>query len=89
MSCFDHGGILKNKILEILAPKGNRQLENIRANSQLKWRALAQLSRLPEKKKYPLADWSEAVSCLLSCSVHFDTYAQVISSLRPFSQGLK
>lgn len=80
---------MKNKLLEILAPKGTKQLENIRANSQLKWRALAQLSRLPEKEKYPLADWSEAVSYLLCCSVHFDTYAQVANSLRPFSQGLK
>lgn len=80
---------MENNILEVIAPKGTRQLENIRANSQLKWRALAQLSRLSEKGKYPLADWSEAVSCLLGCSVHFDTYAQVANSLKPFSQGLK
>lgn len=80
---------MKNKVLEVIAPKGSRQLENIRANRELKWRALAQLSRMPEKGAYSLADWSEAVSCLLGCTVHFDNYAQIKNSLKPFSHGLK
>lgn len=80
---------MKNRILEEIAPKGDKQLRNIRSDPALKWRALARLHATRGKEQYPLEEWSQAVSCLLGCAVCFESYAQVRDSLKPFAQGLK
>lgn len=44
--------------------------------------------RFKGKEQYPLAEWSEAVSYLLGCTVHFESYGQLTASLKPFAKGM-
>ena len=40
---------------------------------------------MENKEKYPLKEWEEAVSYLLGCEVHFNSYEEIGKSLKPFS----
>ena len=55
-----------------------------RSSSGARW----QLHDLKGKEQYPLAEWSEAVSYLLGCTVHFESYGQITASLKPFAKGM-
>ena len=44
---------------------------------------------VPGKREYPLKDWDEAVSFLLSCETHFASYEEIRKSLKPFSLKLR
>ena len=49
---------------------------------------MARAGDLKGKEQYPLAKWSEAVSYLLGCTVHFESYGQITESLKPFAKGI-
>ena len=79
---------LKNGLLDEIACKNKRYISDLRLFPELKWRVLAQLHDLKGKEQYPLAEWSEAVSYLLGCTVHFESYGQITASLKPFAKGM-
>ena len=62
---------MKNGLLDEIARKNKRYISDLRLFPDLKWHALAQLHALKGKEQYPLAEWSEAVSYLLGCTVPF------------------
>jgi len=79
---------LKNGLLDEIARKNKRYISDLQLFPALKWHALAQLHALKGKEQYPLAEWSEAVSYLLGCTVHFESYGQITASLKPFAKGM-
>ena len=75
----------KNGLLDVIAKQRRTYISNLRLQPELKWAALGDLYRLPDKEKYPLKEWEEAVSYLLGCEVHFNSYEEIGKSLKPFS----
>ena len=73
------------EILDMLAAKHRTFISNLCLLPELKWAVLGDLYRLPDKAKYPLKEWEEAVSYLLGCEVHFENYEAIGKSLKPFS----
>ena len=80
---------MKNCLLMFLAKEHRVPVERLRTDPELKWDSLGELCRFPEKEKYPLKDWDEAVSFLLSCETHFASYEEIRKSLKPFSLKLR
>jgi hypothetical protein len=72
-------------LLDVIAKQHRTYISNLRLQPELKWAALGDLYRLPDKEKYPLKEWEEAVSYLLGCEVHFNSYEEIGKSLKPFS----
>lgn len=72
-------------LLDLLAKQHRTFISNLRQQPDLKWAALGDLYRLPEKEKYPLKEWEEAASYLLGCEVRFPNYEAIWKSLKPFS----
>lgn len=79
----------KAGLLDGIAGQHRTYISNLRLLPELKWAALGDLYRLPDKEKYPLKEWEEAVSYLLGCEVHFDNYEEIGKSLKPFSLQVK
>ena len=75
----------KTRLLDLLAELHRPFISNLRLLPELKWAALGDLYRLPDKEKYPLKEWEEAVSYLLGCEVRFNNYEEIGKSLKPFS----
>ena len=75
----------KTGLLDLLAEQRRTFISNLRLLPELKWAALGDLYRLPDKEKYPLKEWEEAVSYLLGFEVHFNNYEEIGKSLKPFS----
>ena len=75
----------KTGLLDLLAEQHRTFISNLRLLPELKWAALGDLYRLPDKEKYPLKEWEEAVSYLLGCEVRFANYGEIGKSLKPFS----
>ena len=75
----------KNGLLDLLAEQRRTYISNLRLQPELKWAALGDLYRMENKEKYPLQEWEEAVSYLLGCEVHFNSYEEIGKSLKPFS----
>ena len=75
----------KTGLLDVIAEQHRTYISNLRLLPELKWASLGDLSRLPDKEKYPLKEWEEAVSYLLGCEVHFNSYEEIGKSLKPFS----
>ena len=75
----------KNGLLDLLAEQRRTYISNLRLQPALKWAALGDLYRMENKEKYPLKEWEEAVSYLLGCEVHFNSYEEIGKSLKPFS----
>ena len=75
----------KNGLLDLLAEQRRTYISNLRLQPELKWAALGDLYRMENKEKYPLKEWEEAVSYLLGCEVHFNSYEDIGKSLKPFS----
>lgn len=80
---------MKKGLLEKLAEQHRTVISNLRLVPELKWAALGDLYRLPNKKQYPLKEWEEAVSYLLGCTVQFANYQEIETSLKPFSLEVK
>ena len=76
---------MTNSLLDILAKQHRTYISSLRMQPALKWESLGDLYRLPDKEKYPLHEWEEAVSYLLGCEVRFQAYAEIGKSLKPFS----
>ncbi len=72
-------------LLDVIAKQHRTYISNLRLQPELKWAVLGDLYRLPDKEKYPLKEWEEAVSYLLGCEVHFNSYEEIGKSLKPFS----
>lgn len=72
-------------LLDVIAKQHRTYISNLRLQPELKWASLGDLYRLPDKEKYPLKEWEEAVSYLLGCEVHFNSYEEIGKSLKPFS----
>ena len=72
-----------------LAKERRVPVERLRTDPKLKWDALGELCRFPEKENYPFKDWDEAVSFLLGCETHFASYEEIGKSLKPFSLKLR
>ena len=79
----------KNGLLDVIAKQRRTYISNLRLQPELKWAALGDLYRLPDKEKYPLKEWEEAVSYLLGCEMHFENYESIGKSLKPFSLEVK
>ena len=75
----------KTGLLDLLAEQRRTYISNLRLQPELKWAALGDLYRLQDKERYPLKEWEEAVSYLLGCEVHFNSYEDIGKSLKPFS----
>ena len=75
----------KTGLLDLLAEQRRTYISNLRLQPELKWAALGDLYRLPDKERYPLKEWEEAASYLLGCEVHFNSYEEIGKSLKPFS----
>ena len=75
----------KTGLLDVIAKQRRTYISNLRLLPELKWASLGDLYRLPDKEKYPLKEWEEAVSYLLGCEVHFNSYEEIGKSLKPFS----
>ena len=75
----------KNGLLDLLAEQRRTYISNLRLQPELKWAALGDLYRMENKEKYPLKEWEEAVSYLLGCEVHFNSYEEIGKSHKPFS----
>ena len=75
----------KTGLLDVIAKQHRTYISNLRLQPELKWAVLGDLYRLPDKEKYPLKEWEEAVSYLLGCEVHFNSYEEIGKSLKPFS----
>lgn len=75
----------KTGLLDLLAEQHRTYISNLRLQPELKWASLGNLYRLQDKERYPLKEWEEAVSYLLSCEVHFNSYEEIGKSLKPFS----
>ena len=75
----------KTGLLDVIAEQNRTYISNLRLLPELKWASLGDLYRLPDKEKYPLKEWEEAVSYLLGCEVHFNSYEEIGKSLKPFS----
>ena len=75
----------KNGLLDLLAEQRRTYISNLRLQPELKWAALGDLYRMENKEKYPLKEWEEAVSYLLGCEVHFNSYEEIGKSLKPYS----
>lgn len=76
---------MTNGLLDELARSQQTHISNLRLQAERKWDALGQLYHMQEKERFPLTEWSEAVSYLLESTVHFLTYEEITKSLRPFS----
>ena len=72
-------------LLDVIAEQHRTYISNLRLQPELKWAALGDLYRLPDKEKYPLKEWEESVSYLLGCEVRFNSYEEIGKSLKPFS----
>ncbi len=59
------GLIEKTGLLDVIAEQHRTFISNLRLLPELKWAALGDLYRLPDKERYPLKEWEEAVSYLL------------------------
>ena len=79
---------MKTGLLEDLAEQHRTFISNLRMQPALKWEALGDLYRMETKEQYPLKEWEEAVSYLLGCTVHFESYGQLTASLKPFAKGM-
>ena len=75
----------KTGLLDVTAKQHRTYISNLRLQPELKWAALGDLYRLQDKERYPLKEWEEAVSYLLGCEVHFNSYEEFGKSLKPFS----
>ncbi len=75
----------KAGLLDVIAKQHRTYISNLRLQPELKWAALGDLYRLQDKERYPLKEWEEAVSYLLGCEVHFNSYEEIGKSLKPFS----
>ena len=76
-------------LLDVIAKQHRTYISNLRLQPELKWAVLGDLYCLPDKEKYPLKEWEEAVSYLLGCEVHFNSYEEIGKSLKPFSLKLR
>ena len=72
----------KTGLLDVIAEQHRTYISNLRLLPELKWASLGDLYRLPDKEKYPLKEWEEAVSYLLGCEVHFNSYEEIGKSLK-------
>ena len=75
----------KTGLLDVIAKQHRTYISNLRLQPELKWASLGDLYRLQDKEKCPLKEWEEAVSYLLGCEVHFNSYEEIGKSLKPFS----
>lgn len=75
----------KTGLLDVIAEQHRTYISNLQLQPELKWAALGDLYRLQDKERYPLKEWEEAVSYLLGCEVHFNSYEEIGKSLKPFS----
>lgn len=80
---------MTTKLLEHLANRHRTYPQKLRQQPALKWAALGDLYRLPDKERYPLKEWEEAVAYLLGCEVRFANYDEIGKSLKPFSMEVK
>ena len=72
-------------LLDVIAEQHRTFISNLRLQPELKWASLGDLYRLQDKERYPLKEGEEAVSYLLGCEVHFNSYEEIGKSLKPFS----
>ena len=75
----------KTGLLDVIAKQRRTYISNLRLQPELRWAALGDLYRLQDKERYPLKEWEEAMSYLLGCEVHFNSYEEIGKSLKPFS----
>ncbi len=76
--------VFRNILIDDLAKGQQTYADHLRRQPALKWAALGQMCSHPNKERYSLKTWGEAVSFLLGCPISFDSYEQIEDSLKPF-----
>ena len=64
-------------LLDQLAAKHHVFISDLRLIPALRRESLGDLSAIPDKERYPLKEWEDAVSYLSGCDVRFESYEQV------------
>lgn len=64
-------------LLDQLAAKHHVFISDLRLIPALRRESLRDLSAIPDKERYPLKEWEDAVLYLSGCDVRFESYAQI------------
>ena len=64
-------------LLDQLAAKHHVFISDLRLIPALRRESLRDLSAIPDKERYPLKEWEDAVLYLSGCDVRFESYAQM------------
>ena len=64
-------------LLDQLAARHHVFLSDLRLIPALRRESLRDLSAIPDKERYPLKEWEDAVLYLSGCDVRFESYAQI------------
>ena len=73
-------------LLDQLAAKHHVFLSDLRLIPALQRESLGELQQMPQKERYPLKEWEDAVLYLSGCGVRFESYEQVENLLEWFSR---
>ena len=65
------------QLLDTLAEKQGALISDLRLQPKLRRKAILQMYRISDKRKFPLSDWEEAVSYLTETQISFNTYDEV------------
>ncbi len=76
-------------LLDQLAAKHHVFLSDLRLIPALRRESLGDLSAIPDKERYPLQEWEDAVSYLSGCDVRFESYEQVENLLEQSSRKVR
>ena len=64
-------------LLDQLAARHCVVLSDLRLIPARRRESLRDLSAIPDKERYPLKEWEDAVLYLSGCDVRFESYAQI------------
>lgn len=73
-------------LLDQLAAKHCVFPSDLRLIPALRRESLGELRQMPQKERYPLKEWEDAVSYLSGSDVRFESYEQVENLLEQFSR---
>ena len=76
-------------LLDQLAAKHHVFLSDLRLIPALQRESLGELQQMPQKERYPLKEWEDAVSYLSGSDVRFESYEQVENLLEWFSRKVR
>ena len=76
-------------LLDQLAAKHHVFISDLRLIPALRRESLGELQQMPQKERYPLKEWEDAVSYLSGYDVRFESYKQVENLLEQSSRKVR